>query len=169
MSNFFDSSPHRNAMYLRVAFKIPEGFCIIEATMIDRQHNLKSDAAYNLSKIFTDSRYRRIGRFRYFGEIDGIKIGVVLTTKNQSFDNWALNKPDLDRGIAGKRDGRIDAVFVVAAKTNGGVSIPGYVDHIDAEKLAAQLIPEMLRVGRFGEFYVLGSNLDFPHDPDEAF
>jgi hypothetical protein len=118
--------------------------------------------------MFTDRRIRRISRYRHYGEIDGVKIAVVLATKNPSFDNWALNKPDFDRGISGKRDGRVDEAYVVAAKVNG-VGVPKYCDQIEAEELLLKLANEEPRIGRYGEFYVIGSHVWSPSCDDEPF
>jgi hypothetical protein len=113
----------------------------------------KSKYPYDLSGMFTDRRFRRCGRYRYVGEIDGKKIGVVLATKSPSYFDYALNKPDLDRVIAGKRAGRLDEAIVVKAKI--GVGIPQYHDQIDAEQQATELVNVMPRSGAYGEFFVL--------------
>ncbi len=122
-----------------------------------------------LKDMFTDNRFQRIGRNRYWAEVDGRKIGVVLATKNARYDDHALNKADLDRVLAAKREGRLDDAFVVAAKTNGS-GIPIFSDQIDAETLASKLAGELPMVGRFGEFFVIPAGLGFParaseHEP----
>jgi hypothetical protein len=91
-----------------------------------------------LSNIFTDSRFRDLSRYRLFGNIDGVKIGVVLATRSPRYDNFALNKGDMDRLLAGKRDGKIDQAFVVMAKVNG-VNAVTYCDCIEAEQLHEKL------------------------------
>jgi hypothetical protein len=136
--------------------------------MKDNLPNTNPSTARDLSHIFTDSLWQRLSRYRYYGEIDGVKIAVVLATKNPSFDNWALNKPDYDRAIAGKHDGRVDEAYVVAAKVNGA-GVPQYCDQIDAEELRLKLANEVPRVGRFGEFFVIGPNVWSPSCDDEPF
>ena len=132
------------------------------------QNTKPTTAKRYLGRIFIDGLLERISRYRYFGEIDGAKIGVVLATKNQRFDNWALNKPDFDRVIAGKRDGRINEAYVVAAKVNG-VGIPLYCDQIEAEELLRKLANEVPRVGSFGEFYVITLTVWAPSCVDDPF
>ena len=110
----------------------------------------------------------RIGRNRYFGEIDGKKIGVALATKNPAFDEAAVNKSDLDRVITAKRDGRLDEAKVVAAKMNGG-GVPTFYDQIDAELLQEKLAGVPPRSGRYGEFYTIPSSVGFPDDESEPF
>jgi hypothetical protein len=122
----------------------------------------------SLADIFTDSRFRRLGRFLRFGKIDDVKIGVVLATKNPRFDNWTLNKPDNDRLIAGIREGKIDEAWVVAAKVNG-TSMPVYCDQIEAEELHRRLANEEPRIGVFGEFYVIPPHVWSPNCDDEPF
>jgi hypothetical protein len=119
----------------------------------------------DLSKIFEDGRFKRCGH-KYLGEDDGKKIGVVLATKSAGYDSPALNKQEFDGGRRAKRDGRIDEFYVVAAKVNG-VATPKYLDHIEAEQLAAKLANETPRVGRFGEFYVLHAGIGFPATTDD--
>jgi hypothetical protein len=106
--------------------------------------------------------------FRYFATIDGKKIGVVLATKSQGFENFALNKADLDRVTAATSDGRLDAGFVVAATVNASGSME-FVDQIFADVLADQLREETPRVGRYGEFYLIPSRIAFPVSADEPF
>jgi hypothetical protein len=115
------------------------------------------------------SRLERIGRNRYFGVIDGKKIGAVLATKNPSFDDPAINKSDLDRVVGAKHDGRLDVAKVVAAKTNGNGGLIFY-DSIDAEVLQKQLWGLIPRVGRFGDFFTIPAGVGFPaRDESEPF
>jgi hypothetical protein len=95
------------------------------------------------------------GRNKYFRELDGHRTGVVLATRTVQYDSYALNKHDLDRLIASKREGKIDSAIVVAAKVNGGRSLPVYSGEIDAEELAAQLATTSPFPGKYGEFYTI--------------
>ena len=44
----------------------------------------------------------------------------MLATKSPNRDNHALNKGELERAIAGKRNGVVQEAYVVAANLNGG-------------------------------------------------
>ena len=124
-----------------------------------------------LSEIFADTRFREFGRYRLFGEIDGRKVGVVLATRSPRFDNYALNKADFERLIAGRRDGKIDCAFVVFAKVNGNAARV-YCEHIDAAEMSEKLKGVSLRNGEFGAFYVLPVNFTsagFTNSDDEPF
>jgi hypothetical protein len=113
-------------------------------------------------------RFRRVGRNRYFAEIDGRKIGVVLATQNPTYDDLALNKSDLDRVVAAKRDGKLDDALVVAARIDHR-GAQTFFDQIDGELLQEKLASELPRDGKFGEFYVLPPTIGFPARDDEPF
>jgi hypothetical protein len=114
----------------------------------------------DLSKIFSDDRFRPFGQYRYYGEVDGSKIGVVLATCSPRFDNFALNKADLDRLVDGKREGRIDQAFVVQARVNG-YGAPAFHAVIDAEELAVALKNVPPVNGQFGPFFVVPPGFKF--------
>jgi hypothetical protein len=120
----------------------------------------------DLSKIFEDGRFKRIGSRKYLGEVDDKRIGVVLATKNAGYDTCALNETEFDGVRHAKSKGRLDETYVVAAKVNG-VGVPKYLDQIDAEQLAAKLANEVPRVGRFGNFFVLNPIIGFPAATDD--
>jgi hypothetical protein len=113
------------------------------------------------------SRFSRVGRNRYFAEIDGRKIGVVLATQSPTYDEFAVNKSDLDRVVAAKRDGRLADAVVVAARIDRGAQT--FLDQIDGEVLQAKLASEPTRDGKFGAFYVLLPRIGFPARDDEPF
>jgi hypothetical protein len=92
--------------------------------------------------------------------VDGQRIGVVLATFNSSFGNFALNKGEFDDLLAAKRDGRLDAAFVVATKNNGSSNPLIYCDEIDATELESRLKSISPREGAYGDFYAL---------PDDVF
>jgi hypothetical protein len=123
----------------------------------------------DLSKIFEDGRFKHYGRRKYFGAVDGDKIGVVLATKNAGYGTCALNKAEFDAVLRAKSEGKITGAYIVAANVSG--SAPKFFDQIDAEQLAAKLANEVPMVGRFGEFFVLPSGIGFPAstDDDEPF
>ena len=117
----------------------------------------------DLSTIFSDSDSALTSKDH--SEIDGKKIGAVLATKNPGFDFPALNKAELDGLVCGKSEGRLDEVYVVAAKVNGEVL--KYFDCIDAEALAIKLANETPRNGRLGLFYILNPAIGFPASTDD--
>jgi hypothetical protein len=103
-----------------------------------------------LAGMFTDRRFRQFKKFRYYGEIDSMRIGVVVASKGASYNNYALNKLDVENLIAAKRSGKVDHAFVVAAVLNV------YVGHHDVEELHASLLQNLpCRSGQFGEFWTL--------------
>jgi hypothetical protein len=111
----------------------------------------------DLSNImFGDGRFERKDLRKYFGEIDGKKIGVVLATKNSGYPDCALNRIELEGLLRAKQEGRLDEVYVVA------VSNGRFLEQIEAGELAAKLTNEMPRTGRFGDFYVLHPGIGFP-------
>ena len=124
---------------------------------------LQREIQRDLSSVFSDDQFSQHGRYRYSATIDGVKIGVVLATKSQNYNNFALNKADLDRVIAGVSDGRLDAGYVVAATVNVTGSME-FVDQISADILADQLKGETPRTGKFGEFYLIPPHIAFPAD-----
>jgi hypothetical protein len=103
-----------------------------------------------LSRMFGDARFRQFKKFRWYGEVDGMRIGIVVANKGASYNNFALNKADFDDLLAAKRSGKIDLAFVVASTASGG-----YVAHHDAEEYAERLRDLTPRNGQFGEFWTL--------------
>jgi hypothetical protein len=108
-----------------------------------------------LAGMFTDPRFREFRPYRWYGEIDGIKVGVVAATRKAGFDTHALNKSDLELLIAAKREGKVDQAFVVAANIDGFNNL-AFVDFADAENLFATLLQRLRpRIGARGEFWIL--------------
>jgi hypothetical protein len=120
----------------------------------------------DLREIFSSGHFKQHGARKFFGEIDGRKIGVVLATKGADYDSAALNRAEFNAALRGKREGRIDEAYVVAATFTNGRHV--YWDHIEAEQLETKLANEAPRAGRFGEFYVLHSGIGFPATPDDS-
>jgi hypothetical protein len=102
-----------------------------------------------LAGMFGDKRFRQFKKFRYYGEVNGEKVGVVIANKGASYNNYALNKVDFDHLLAAKRIGKIDLAFVVAV-ANGS-----YVAHRDAEECGELLRELTPRSGQFGDFWTL--------------
>jgi hypothetical protein len=106
--------------------------------------------------IFTHpTKYKQHGLRMYSVENDSQITGIVLATRGYSFDTFALNKPEFDRLLAAKRDGRIADAIVVGAVQKGGNNPFTYCGEMDAGQLETQLTGVEPRTGRFGAFYTL--------------
>jgi len=90
-----------------------------------------------LATMFSDPGWQRVGRYLYFKEIDGQKVGVVLATMSPRWDDFALNKGEYERVLNGKREGRLDQTYMVAAKIDGAKF--EYVGAMEAEELLPKL------------------------------
>jgi hypothetical protein len=136
-------------------------FSVVESILTRQQGNQRrlyvANADVILRGIFSDPRFREFGRYRLFAEIEGVRFGVVLATRSPRYDNFALNKTDLERLIAGKREGKVDQAFVVMARVNTANAM-AYCDSIDAEKLHEALQGLRPRTGSWGDFWVLPPN-----------
>jgi hypothetical protein len=103
-----------------------------------------------LAGMQTDSRFRRFKKFRYYGEVDGAKIGAVIANKGSTYNNYALNCGDVEDLLAAKRDGKVDFAFIVA------VADGAYVTHRAAETYYTGLLVNLQpRSGQFGNFWTL--------------
>lgn len=103
-----------------------------------------------LAGMLTDLRFRRFKRFRYYGEVNGAKIGVVIANKNMQYHNYTVNKEDLADLLAAKHRGAIDHAFIVAVD-NGA-----FIECHDAEEMHNGLLVHLqTRNGQFGEFWTL--------------
>jgi hypothetical protein len=107
-----------------------------------------------LSGMFTDPRFRPLSQWRWYGEVEGRKVGVALATRNFGYDTFALNKDDTDRLLAAKRD-KVDEAFVVAAHTDKLYNHT-YAGFRDAEVLHETVLKHQRpKKGSHGEFWVL--------------
>ena len=105
-----------------------------------------------LKNMFSElQQWRQCARCLYYREIDDKKYGVVLATIAPSRDRPALNKPELERVLAGKRKGTIDEGYVVAARLNG--IRYEYLGANHAEIVAKKLEGRVPLSGRYGEFW----------------
>jgi len=109
-----------------------------------------------LRNIFSDPRWRQIGRRLWYGEDnnDSKKYGAVAATWNAQFGNYALNCGEMNRTIEAKHRNKIDEAVVVAAMKNGA-GLLEYRGAVEAEKLQAMLADKPVRDGQFGKFWTL--------------
>jgi len=120
-----------------------------------------------LRDVFSDKRFTEVRRNCLQGTVDGVKVGIVLATLSLPWTTHALNKPDFDRLIGSKHDGKVDRAFVVAVRGNSPTNRE-YCSWIDAEELAAKLREYGMtpRDGRYGEFYTLLPTFFPPNEND---
>jgi len=52
-----------------------------------------------------DGRFKQFKKFRWYGEVDGMRIGVVIANKSAQYTSYALNKADFDGLISAKQKG----------------------------------------------------------------
>lgn len=123
-----------------------------------------------LPGIFADQRWRMVGRYKFIGEVDGVRAAVVLATRSPGYDTYALNKGDFDRLLAGKRGGKVDAAYVVITEINA-LGARTYRGDMEAERLGEMLKGVPPRDGRFGAFYTLPPSIltDGVAYPDDWF
>jgi len=109
-----------------------------------------------IANIFEDPRWRQIDARKYFAEIDGKKRGAVLATWNDMYGNFALNcgEMEMESLVAGKRHGKLDEAYVVAAQKNSNGRYE-YRGHVLAEELSARLSSKPTVTGKFGSFWSL--------------
>jgi hypothetical protein len=118
-----------------------------------------------LPGIFADPRWRELSRYRLFAIIGGARVGVVLATKKPPFANYAVNKVDFDRLLAGKSVGKIDQAFVVFARINDlGMT---YVGHVEADHMHGIVQAMRPRNGPFGPFWTLSPDIAGIADSDD--
>ena len=113
----------------------------------------KTNFPASLPTIFTNPQpWKHVDRYVYLNST--ARIAVVLATKAPNRDNHALNKAELLRVIAGKRDGKIDEAYVVAARINVDGS-KTYVCAGIAGEVFARIEHRPTISGMYGEFWVL--------------
>jgi hypothetical protein len=108
----------------------------------------------HLPNIFTDSRFYKTSRRRWQIEVNGARAGIVVAWRPADYENFALNKADLDRLLQLKQDASFAAAFVVLATVTGNFP-SGYVGHRDAEELHEALKTVRFRTGPHGEYWLL--------------
>jgi hypothetical protein len=115
-----------------------------------------------LFDLFTDPRWRKLlsSRWIYYGEIDGVIIGVCISTFNALYQEFNLNCDELKRLVDAKANGKVTLAFVVDTKMRTCIGAA------DAVKLAEKLENVPPRTGRFGEFW---SAPIFTSDEEEPF
>jgi hypothetical protein len=111
-----------------------------------------------IANIFDDPSCHQIDTRLFFREVDvvdgGKRQGVVLATWNETYGNFALNCGEMERLLTGKRDGKLDEAYVVAAQKNSTGRYE-HLSHVLAEELSARLSSKPTVTGKFGSFWSL--------------
>jgi hypothetical protein len=118
-----------------------------------------------LPNMFHDNRFHKTSRRRWQTQINGTRAGVVVASRSVDYQNYALNRADLDRLLELKRDGSFHAAFVVFAAVTGNFG-QAYVSHRDAEELSETLKSVPSRSGQYGEYWLLREDIS-PFDFEE--
>jgi hypothetical protein len=117
-----------------------------------------------LAGMKTDPRFCRFKKFRYYGKVDGARVGVAVAHRGEAYANYALNRGDVENLLAAKRGGKVDRAFVVA------VNLGSFVAYHDAEELYPALLEKLpCRTGPFGEFWLLTEFMVANGNSDEPF
>jgi hypothetical protein len=121
-----------------------------------------------LGTMLSDDRFKDFAFYSSFGEVNGVKIGVVFATMNVGFTTFALNKEMLERLANAKREGKADEAFVVAIRVNGRKRV--YCGFMPVEETCAKIDVFGLepRTGAHGEFYILPPGF-FPASESDPF
>jgi hypothetical protein len=119
-------------------------------TMLQQSNDDNSHWKDILSRMFGDARFRQFKKFRWYGEVDGERVGIAVANKGDQYANYALNKGHVEGLLAAKHSGKVDRAFIVAVA--GGA----FITHHDAEEYHAGLLANLqTRNGQFGEFWTL--------------
>jgi hypothetical protein len=119
-----------------------------------------------LAGIASDRRFRSVGSFLLYAEVEGVRTGVTVATFSPNYKNHALNKPGYKSVVAAKRAKKIDEAFVIEADNSNGSGFTGFAD---AEELGPRLAALEARSGKFGEFWPLPFSLSPTGGVDEPF
>jgi hypothetical protein len=119
----------------------------------------------HLPNIFTDFRFRKTTRRRYQFPFNGIVAGIAVAWRPADYDNFALNKDNLDRLLELRRDGSFAAAFVVLASA-GGTFDSAYIGHRNAEELYETLKTVPFRKGPHGDYWLLRTDFSPFDAPD---
>ena len=92
----------------------------------------------------------------------------MVAWRPAEYENFALNKADLDRLLQLKRDGSFAAVYVVLACV-GETFGNAYIAHRDAEELYETLEAVPLRSGPHGQYWLLAGEDFTPLDAEPDF
>jgi hypothetical protein len=125
---------------------------------------MSTDRTELLRNMFTDRRFRRLDRWLFFANVDGVKIGVAVATLSDGYFEHALNKGSEERVLAALANGKADEGYVVFA--NGSFAFE-YTNHAEARELHQKIVAMGLqpRMGRFGPFYQLPAILTMADPP----
>jgi hypothetical protein len=107
-----------------------------------------------LPNIFHDSHFHKSSRRRWQGQFNGARAGIVVAWRPADYDNYALNKADIERLLELRREATFDAAFVVLATVSGNYG-SSYVGHRDAEEFYETLKVVRFRTGPHGDYWLL--------------
>jgi len=107
-----------------------------------------------LPNIFNDSRFHKTSRRRWQIGLNGMRAGIVVAWRPVDYENFGLNKADIDRLLELRRDASFDAAFIVIGTVSGNFGRT-YVGHRDAEELFETLKSVPFRNGPYGEYWLL--------------
>jgi len=100
--------------------------------------------------MLTDVRFSQFQKFRWYGEVNGARVGVAVASRSAQYSTYALNKGHVEGLLAAKHNGKVDLAFI-AAFNNGT-----FVAYHDAEEFHANVLAHLpTRSGQFGAFWSL--------------
>ena len=123
--------------------------------------------AEHLRHVIDDRRWERIEETNWlrFRVIDGIKIGVILTTMSPTRTTYALNKPETMRLLEAKHRGKADLIVIVAVKTNSD-GRREHVCYVEASSFYENVLRNKPTIpGEFGDFWSLTEREITGEDP----
>jgi hypothetical protein len=108
-----------------------------------------------LPGVLKDPSWRRLGHNLYFKEVDGKKVGVIAATPARQDYQCLLNRKEFERPLKALTDGRLDAAYVIVAKSNGTGQYE-YLGAVEIRRLWETVLKDRPpQYGRYGEFWIL--------------
>lgn len=121
-----------------------------------------------LPRIFTDPRFQksRTSRRRWQANINGTRVGIVVAWRPADYDNFALNKADIELLLKLKQEGTFDEVFVVLASADENFDST-YVGYCDAVEFYETLKSVPSRKGPHGNYWLIRGDFSLLGDVSE--